>query len=87
ETAASWPNADLTVSVPNGVRAFYDHPDSDSTGFYKQKPVMLTLSRRDDGRTNVEIRIAPFALPTDLEAGDAAGLPEPKPFKSSSGRG
>ena len=87
ETAASWPNADLTASVPNGVRAFYDHPDGDSTQFYKQKPVMLTLTRRDDGRTNVDIRIAPFALPTDLEAGDAAGLPEPKPYKSSSGRG
>jgi hypothetical protein len=87
ETAANWPNADLTETVPNGVRAYYDHPDNDSTGFYKQKPVMLTLTRRDDGRTNVDIRIAPFALPTDLEAGDAAGLPEPKPFKSSSGRG
>ncbi len=87
EMAASWPSADLTASVPNGMRAFYDHPDSDSTGFYKQKPVMLTLTRRDDGRTNVDIRIAPFALPTDLEAGDSAGLPEPKPFKSSSGRG
>jgi hypothetical protein len=87
ETAASWPNADLTETVPNGVRAYYDHPDGDSTQFYKQKPVMLTLTRRDDGRTNVDIRIAPFALPTDLEAGDAAGLPEPKPFKSSSGRG
>lgn len=87
ETAASWPNADLSASVPNGMRAFFDHPDGDSTQFYKQKPVMLTLTRRDDGRTNVDIRIAPFALPTDLEAGDAAGLPEPKPFKSSSGRG
>ena len=87
ETAASWPNADLTASVPNGIRAFYDHPDDASTGFHYQKPVMLTLTRRDDGRTNVDIRIAPFALPTDLEAGDAAGLPEPKPFKSSSGRG
>ena len=87
ETAASWPNADLSETVPNGVRAFFDHPDGDSTQFYKQKPVMLTLTRRDDGRTNVDIRIAPFALPTNLEAGDAAGLPEPKPFKSSSGRG
>ncbi|QPF91728.1 hypothetical protein [Bradyrhizobium commune] len=87
ETTASWPNADLSETVPNGIRTFFDHPDGDSTQFYKQKPVMLTLTRRDDGRTNVEIRIAPFALPTDLEAGDAAGLPEPKPFKSSSGRG
>ena len=87
ETAASWPGADLTASVANGVRAFYDHDDDEATGFYKQKPVMLTLTRRDDGRTNVDIRIAPFALPTNLEAGDTAGLPEPKPYKSSSGRG
>ena len=69
------------------VRAFYDHPDGDSTQFYKQKPVMLTLTRRDDGRTNVEIRIAPFALPTDLEADEMSGLPTPKPYKSAGGRG
>ncbi|MCK1393225.1 hypothetical protein [Bradyrhizobium sp. 1] len=86
-TAASWPNADLTVSVPNGVRAFYDHPDGDSTQFYQQKPVMLTLTRRDDGRTNVDIRIAPFALPTNLEAEDMSGLPAPKPYKSAGSRG
>jgi hypothetical protein len=86
-TAASWPNADLTEAVPNGVRAFYDHPDGDSTQFYKQKPVMLTLTRRDDGRTSVDIRIAPFALPTDLQAEDMSGLPAPKPYKSSSGKG
>ncbi|WP_027527808.1 hypothetical protein [Bradyrhizobium sp. Ec3.3] len=87
ETAASWPNADLTEPMPNGVRAFYDHPDDNATGFYRQKPVMLTLMRRDDGRTNVEIKIAPFALPTDLRAEDMAGLPAPTPRKSASGRG
>ena len=86
ETTASWPNADLSETVPNGVRAFFDHPDGDSTQFYQQKPVMLTLTRRDDGRTSVDIRIAPFALPTDLEAGDMSGLPEPKPYKSASGK-
>ncbi|SEO22155.1 hypothetical protein [Bradyrhizobium sp. OK095] len=86
-TAASWPNADLSETVPNGIRSFFDHPDGDSTQFYKQKPVMLTLTRRDDGRTNVEIRIAPFALPTDLEAEDMSGLPAPKPYKSAGGRG
>ncbi|PJG50787.1 hypothetical protein CVM73_34350 [Bradyrhizobium forestalis] len=84
ETASRWPNADLGGSVPNGVRAFYDHPDGDTTQFYKQKPVMLTLTRRDDGRTNVEIRVAPFALPEVLEADDdMAGLPRPKPTKSA----
>lgn len=86
-TAASWPNADLTETVPNGVRAYYDHPEGDSTQFYKQKPVMLTLTRRDDGRTNVDIRIAPFALPIDLAAEDMSGLPAPKPYKSAGGRG
>ncbi|WP_426612277.1 hypothetical protein [Bradyrhizobium sp. McL0616] len=86
ETAAIWPNADLTATVPNGIRAFYDHPDGDSTQFYKQKPVMLTLTRRDDGRTNVEIRIAPFALPTDLQSEEMSGLPAPKPYKSASGK-
>lgn len=85
--AAGWPNADLTESVPNGVRVYYDHPEGDSTQFYKQKPVMLTLTRRDDGRTNIDIRVAPFALPIDLEAEDTSGLPAPKPYKSSSGKG
>jgi len=49
---------------------------------------MLTLTRRDDGRTNVEIRVAPFALPQELEADDdMAGLPRPKPTKSARGLG
>lgn len=88
ETAARWPNAALGETVPNGVRVFYDHPDGDTTQFYKQKPVMLTLTRRDDGRTNVEIRVAPFALPEELQADDdMAGLPRPKPTKSARGLG
>ncbi|MDA9546005.1 hypothetical protein ACM43_16570 [Bradyrhizobium sp. CCBAU 45321] len=87
ETALRWPNADLAGTVPNGVRVFYDHPDRDATHVY-QKPVMLTLTRRDDGRTNVEIRVAPFALPEVLEADDdMAGLPRPKPTKSARGLG
>ncbi|MBR1129447.1 hypothetical protein [Bradyrhizobium iriomotense] len=88
ETAARWPNADLGEAVPNGVRAFYDHPEGDTTQFYKQKPVMLTLTRRDDGRTDVEIRVAPFALPDELQADDdVAGLPRPKPTKSAKSLG
>ena len=51
---------------------------SDGNGFYRQKPIMLTLLRRDDGRTSVDIRIAPFALPQTLEAdSDMSGLPKP----------
>ncbi|MCP3374800.1 hypothetical protein [Bradyrhizobium cajani] len=88
ETAARWPKADLGEAVPNGLRVFYDHPDGDTTQFYKQKPVMLTLTRRDDGRTQVEIRVAPFALPEELQADDdVAGLPRPKSTKSAKGLG
>jgi hypothetical protein len=87
ETSSRWPNADLDGTVPNGVRVFYDHPERDATHIY-QKPVVLTLTRRDDGRTNVEIRVAPFALSQDLEADDdMAGLPRPKPTKSARGLG
>ncbi|MBR0856410.1 hypothetical protein [Bradyrhizobium liaoningense] len=88
ETTARWLKADLGEAVPNGVRVFYDHPDGDTTQFYKQKPVMLTLTRRDDGRTQIEIRVAPFALPEELQADDdVAGLPRPKPTKSAKGLG
>lgn len=86
EMAARWPNADLTATVPNGVRTFFGHDDGN--GFYRQKPVMLTLTRRDDGRTNVDIRVAPFALPTELKLdGDAAGLPRPGNTKTSMSKG
>ncbi|MBR1176817.1 hypothetical protein JQ617_22900 [Bradyrhizobium sp. KB893862 SZCCT0404] len=87
DTAARWTTS-LDETVPNGVRAFYAHPDSEVTGFYRQKPVMLTLTRRDDGRTNVDIRVAPFALPADLKAdSDLAGLPRPNPTKSAKSLG
>ncbi|WFU24671.1 hypothetical protein QA649_00030 [Bradyrhizobium sp. CB1717] len=87
ETAARWTSS-LDETVPNGVRAFFEHPDSEATGFYRQKPVMLTLTRRDDGRTNVDIRIAPFALPSELKADDdLAGLPRPNPTKTAKSLG
>ena len=41
------------------MRVYYSH-DYDN-GFHRQPPVMLTLQRRDDGKTGVEIRVAPFA--------------------------
>ncbi|MBR1223723.1 MULTISPECIES: hypothetical protein [unclassified Bradyrhizobium] len=77
EAAARWPNVQLSETIENGVRAYYTH-DFDN-GFHRQQPVMLTLQRRDDGRTDVEIRVAPFAMPETLEAGDdTADLPTPK---------
>ena len=59
-----------------------------STQFYKQKPVMPTSTRSYDGRTNVDIRIGDVRN-ADLSRGRrcASGLPEPQPYKSSSGRG
>jgi hypothetical protein len=87
ETAARWTTS-LDETVPNGFRAFYAHADSKEGGFYQQKPVMLTLTRRDDGRTNIDIRVAPFALPGELKAdGDLAGLPRPNPTKTARGLG
>lgn len=87
ETAARWTTS-LDETIPNGIRTFYEHPDSEATGFYKQKPVMLTLTRRDDGRTHVDIRVAPFAQPGELKAdSDLAGLPRPGPTKTAKGLG
>jgi len=86
DAAGHWPNAILSETVENGVRAYYTHADSES--FYRQKPIMLTLQRRADGRTGVDIQVAPFALPQTLEAdSEMAGLPRPKPAKGSQGVG
>ncbi len=86
DAAARWPNAALSETIANGVRAYYTHEDGDS--FYRQKPIMVTLLRRDDGKTGVDIRIAPFALPQTLDAdSDMSGLPKPKSTKSAQGSG
>ena len=82
DAAARWPNANLDEAINNGKRAFYSRAKRD--GGYPQPPIMLSLQRRDDGRTNVDVRIAPFALPQDLEAGsESAGLPSPKAIKTT----
>ena len=86
DASARWPGAELSETVQNGVRAYYSHDDGE--GFYRQRPIMLTLQRRDDGRTGVEIRVAPFALPPTLEAdSEMAGLPRPKPTKTAKSSG
>jgi hypothetical protein len=76
DAAARWPNAKLDDKIENGERAYYSHNNRD--GDYQQPPIMLSLQRRDDGKTSVEARVAPFALPQDLEvARETVGLPEP----------
>ncbi len=85
DAAAHWPNAEMSETIQNGARTYYMHADSE--GFYRQRPIMLTLQRRDDGRTGVEIRVAPFALQTLEADSEMAGLPRPKPAPSSRGSG
>jgi hypothetical protein len=86
EAAARWPNAKFSETIENGARTYYTHEDGDS--FYRQQPVMVTLQRREDGKTSVDIRIAPFVLPQTLEAdSDMAGLPKPRSTKSAQGFG
>jgi hypothetical protein len=76
DAAAHWPNAVIDDKITNGVRAYYNYDNHD--GGYQQPPIMLSLQRRDDGKTNVEIKVAPFALPQILELDrESAGLPVP----------
>jgi hypothetical protein len=76
DIAARWPNAKLGDTIANGARAYYSRDIRD--GGPGQLPILLTLQRRDDGKTAVEIRIAPFMQPQKLElAKDAIGLPVP----------
>lgn len=69
-----WPNASL------GDKVYYIRE--------KQMPIMLSLLQASDGKTGIEIRVAPFALPQTLEAGrEYYGLPTPKLIKTAGGTG
>jgi hypothetical protein len=77
DIAAHWPNADVSDKAGNDVQAYYGR-DTRGSG-PKQPPITLSLQRRADGRTSVEIRVASFALPQNLElASEEIGLPVPK---------
>jgi hypothetical protein len=79
EAKTRWPDGSIDETVANGVRAYYTR-DSNA----RQLPVMLTLQQNAENRTSVEIRVAPFALPQDLTAGqESAGLPKPERIKSA----
>lgn len=74
-----WPDAKIDETIANGARAYFTR-DGDT----RQLPVMLTLQQAPGGRTTVEIRVAPFALPQELAAGsESAGLPKPERIKSA----
>lgn len=85
DAEAHWPGAELNETIENGVRAYYTHADGES--FYRQRPIMLSLRRRDDGRTGVDIRVATFALQPLEPESEMAGLPRPKPAPSARGVG
>jgi hypothetical protein len=86
DAAADWPHASLDDKIANGARAYFSYANAD--GGYRQPPIMLSLRRRDDGRTSVEIRVAPFALPQNLDvARESSGLPVPDHTPSSGSTG
>ena len=79
DIATRWADADPGALIADGAGAFFAR-----NGDSRQLPVVLSLAHRADGRTAVDIRIAPFALPKDLKAGpEMAGLPKPDPAQIS----
>lgn len=76
DISAHWPNAKPDERIENDARTYYNYDKND--GGYKQPPIMLSLQRGGDGKTGVEIKVAPFALPQDLEVvRETIDLPEP----------
>jgi hypothetical protein len=74
DAAANWPNAKLDSAL-----TYYDRGN--------KRPLVLSMQRSGD-KTNVEIKVAPFALPQTLEAGqEDFGFPAPKRSVTSGGRG
>ncbi|HEY5217214.1 MAG TPA: hypothetical protein VIJ17_10035, partial [Pseudolabrys sp.] len=80
DAAARWPNAKLDETIANGALAYYISEN--------QRPILLSLQRRDDDKINVEIKVPPFAEAQVLEADkDIFGLPTPKLHKTAGGTG
>jgi hypothetical protein len=80
DAAAHWPNAKLDEKIANGAIAYFIRGT--------QRPIVLTLQHGDNGKTNAEIKVPPFARPQTIDAGkDIFGLPTPKLFKTSGGSG
>jgi hypothetical protein len=76
DIAARWPNARPDETIANGAIAYFSYDVRD--GGPKQLPIMLSLLRSDNGKTSVEVKVAPFMQPQNLTlAKDAIGLPVP----------
>jgi len=80
DAARQWPNAKLDEKTGSGAVAYYIRGT--------QRPIMLSLLRRDDNKTGLEIKVPPFAEPQTLEASQPVyGLPIPESSKTSGGSG
>ena len=80
DAAKQWPNAKLEENAKNGTAAYFVRGT--------QRPIVLTIQRRDDGKTNAEIKVPPFAQAQTLEKGeDTFGLLRPKLIKTAGGTG
>lgn len=80
DAVAKWPGAKLEERAGNATLAYYISEN--------QRPAVLSIQPRDDGKLNVEMKVPSFALPQSLEPGDDIfGLPRPKLTKSAGGTG
>lgn len=81
---ARWPSAKLEPSIEDGRRVYFQR----DVRYREWAPVRLTLQRNAGGKTIIDIRTAPFALPQDLPFyQDFAGLPASDHYKRSGGEG
>ncbi len=79
DAAAKWPNANIGEKPLSGARAYFSRGNL--------KPIVLSVQSQGD-KSNVEIKVAPFAEPQALEAAeDIFGLPRPKLTKTAGGTG
>ena len=80
DATAHWPNAKLDEKPASGATAYFIRGT--------QRPIVLSLQPGDGGKTNIEIKVPPFAEMQNLEAGQGDfGLPTPKRSISSGGTG
>ena len=80
DAAVKWPNAKLDDKIANGALAYYISEN--------QRPLVVSVQRRDDGKSLAEVKVPSFALTQALDLGDDIfGMPRPKQARSAGGTG
>ncbi|HEX4411043.1 MAG TPA: hypothetical protein VH206_19910 [Xanthobacteraceae bacterium] len=80
DAVKQWPDAKLEEISPAGAFAYFTRGT--------RHPIVMSVQRRSDGATAVEIKTPAFAEPKTLEADDGYfGLPVPKPHPTAGGTG